>query len=96
MKKTGFLPDADCTYERDTVRRVSELSAGLHDNVTQLYNALCSAEETNDLLEKAHYYKDVVLAKMAQLRELADELELLVSRKHWPFPTYGDLLFSVR
>jgi glutamine synthetase len=33
---------------------------------------------------------------MGELRELADELELLVSRKHWPFPTYGDLLFSVR
>ena len=55
-----------------------------------------AAEETKDLLKKAHHYKDAVLTKMSELRELTDEMELLVSRKHWPFPTYGDLLFSVR
>ena len=96
IAKTALLPDADCTYERDTVRRLSELSAGMHKKVTELYSALCEAEEKQDALEKALFFKDAVRTKMEQLRELADELELLVSRKHWPFPTYGDLLFSVR
>jgi len=94
--KTALLPEADCSYERDTVKRLSELSAGLHKKVTELYNLLCDAEEKHDALEKARFFKDAVLKKMEELRELADELELLVSRKHWPFPTYGDLLFSVR
>ena len=94
--KTALLPNADCTYERDTVRRLSELSAGMHKKVTELYSALCEAEEKQDALEKALFFKDAVRTKMEELRELADELELLVSRKHWPFPTYGDLLFSVR
>ena len=57
---------------------------------------LCKAEEKQSILEKARFFKDAVLIKMDELRELADEMELLVSRKHWPFPTYGDLLFSVR
>jgi len=96
LNKSTFLPEADCSYERDTVMRLSEISAGLHKNVAALYNSLSVAEETQNSLDKARVYRDSVLPNMAILRELADELELLVSRKHWPFPTYGDLLFSVR
>ena len=96
LAKTEFLRDADCSYERDTVRRVSELSASLHKKVTELFEELCEAEEKRDALEKARFFKDAVLPKMEEMRGLTDELELLVSRKHWPFPTYGDLLFSVR
>lgn len=96
LAKTAFLHDADCAYEKDTVRRLSEISAGLHKKVAELYGALCEAEEKHDALEKALFFKDAVLTKMAGMRELTDELELLVSRKHWPFPTYGDLLYSVR
>ena len=96
LAKTGFLPEASCKYEHDTVRRVSELADCLHKGVAELYEALCGAEEKEDALEKARFFKDAVLTKMAELREQTDELELLVSRKHWPFPTYGDLLFSVR
>jgi len=96
LAKREFQPAADCSYERDTVLRLSEISAGLYKKVGELYDGLCQAEEKQDALEKARFFKDAVLTKMAELRELADELELLVSRQFWPFPTYGDLLFSVR
>jgi len=94
--KTAFFSTVDCTYERDTVIRLSELSGKAHEKETELYNELCEAEIIKDILKKAYHYKDSVLVKMSELRELIDEMELLVSRKHWPFPTYGDLLFSVR
>ena len=32
---------------------------------------------------------------MGALRKPADELELLVSKEYWPFPTYADLIFEV-
>ncbi|MDR2571412.1 MAG: glutamine synthetase III [Oscillospiraceae bacterium] len=96
MAKKTFLQMTDCTYEQDTVFRLSELSGGLHKALAELFNELCAVEEIMDLLEKAYHYKDTVLTKMSQLRAMVDEMELLVSRKHWPFPTYGDLLFSVR
>ena len=32
---------------------------------------------------------------MENLRTPADRLEVLVDKKVWPFPTYGDLLFEV-
>ena len=94
--KTAFMSTVDCTYERDTVVRLSELLSGAHKKETELFDELCIAEDKTDLLEKAYHYKDSVLVKMGELRELVDEMELLISRKHWPFPTYGDLLFSVR
>ena len=32
---------------------------------------------------------------MEALRAPADELEMLVDKADWPFPTYGDLMFEV-
>jgi len=96
IAKRAVLPKADCTYERDTVKRLSVLSGSSHKKVTQLYDELCVAEEKKDILEKAHYYKNTVLTTMGELREMTDEMELLIPRKRWPLPTYGDLLFSVR
>ena len=32
---------------------------------------------------------------MDALRAVADELEMVIGRSYWPFPTYNDLLFGV-
>ena len=38
--------------------------------------------------------RDCVLSRMYVARTAADDLEGLVDRSFWPFPTYVDLLFS--
>ena len=45
--------------------------------------------------EQAFYYHESVVAAMNALRTPADELEKLVDKQYWPFPTYADLLFEV-
>ena len=40
--------------------------------------------------------RDSVLPKMCGLRVACDEAETLTARSYWPFPTYADILFSVR
>ena len=45
--------------------------------------------------ETADFYKDSVVPAMQELRAIADEMECETSNECWPFPTYGDLLFSV-
>lgn len=45
--------------------------------------------------EQAFCYHDKVMVAMNALRRPADELEKLVDKKYWPFPTYADLLFEV-
>ena len=41
------------------------------------------------------YDHETVIPAMEAARKVADELELLVAKKAWPFPTYADLLFYV-
>ena len=57
--------------------------------------ALEKAGEIKDAKEQAFFYKDTVRAYMQALRTPADELEMLVDKEYWPFPTYGQLMFEV-
>ena len=45
--------------------------------------------------EQAFVYRNEIVPAMEALRKPADELELLVSKEYWPFPTYADLIFEV-
>ena len=49
-----------------------------------------------DPLASARAYHDRVIPAMAALRERVDAMELLCDREIWPYPTYGDILFSVK
>ena len=40
--------------------------------------------------------RDTVLPRMSELRIPCDQAELLTAKSYWPFPTYGDILFSVK
>ena len=51
---------------------------------------------SRDTLEQAHFYRNAVFAAMNELRIVVDELETLTSSKFWPYPSYGELLFSVK
>ena len=46
-------------------------------------------------VDKAMYCHEAVIPAMEAARKVADELEMMVSKKAWPFPTYADLLFYV-
>ena len=49
-----------------------------------------------DVLSRARAFKDRVLPAMETLRESVDAMEILCDREAWPYPTYGDILFSVK
>lgn len=53
------------------------------------------AGSIKNMKEKAFYYKDEVCKAMDALRRPCDELEMIVDKDLWPFPTYGDLMFEV-
>ncbi len=41
----------------------------------------------------AKYMRDTVVPAMARLRELGDQLELMIPHETWPLPTYREMLF---
>ena len=69
------------------------------DEAQTALDALREVEETASAMpdgkDRAFYYKDVVKPAMATLRRPCDELEKLIDKKAWPFPTYEDLMFEV-
>ena len=86
----------EAVYETETAARVSKLTTAVLTEVRALEKASDDAEELADVLTRACAYKDNVLSAMSALREIVDELETLTARKYWPYPNYGDLLFSVK
>jgi glutamine synthetase len=93
--KKAFLADADLTYETACLKKLSTLTAALYTGTEALEDTLAKAEEIDDVTKKARNYKNSVIPAMDAVRAAADELETVTAKKYWPFPTYGDMLFSV-
>ena len=93
--KKAALPDLDCADEEDLLRRLSRLSAEMVRQCKALESAL-EAAPTGSAYVAAHYYKYTVFATMEKLRAAVDELETITDSKYWPYPSYTDLLFSVK
>ena len=51
---------------------------------------------TDDILKQAEFYKDTVLKDMDELRGYADKAEAMIPDKYLSYPTYGEMLFSLR
>ena len=83
-----------CAFEKDLLEKVSALSDNLYASVDDLDKLTASSSDCEDTASLAKYFKDVIIPTMDTVREYADELELLVGKKYWPFPTYSDLLYK--
>ena len=85
-----------CGYEIGLLKKLSTLTEQIAVKAEALEEALVELQEAEDIVAEANAIRDVILAKMGELRLVCDEAELLTAKKYWPFPTYGDLLFGVR
>ena len=93
--KKAALPDVQPGAQGDLCRRLSSLADTLYDRTAALENALLGAKKQVGALPLAQYYQHTVLTAMQALRAVADEIETLTAKSCWPYPSYGDLLFSV-
>lgn len=85
-----------CSYESSLVKKLSTLTDRIAIKTEELENALVELHNEEDIFSEANMIRDIILAKMGELRLACDEAETVTAKKYWPFPTYGDLLFSVR
>ena len=85
----------DASLEEYLLGHISKLSARLLTSITNLENALSETMKELPILALAVLYRDKVFPAMAELRIVVDELETFVAGKHWPLPSYAELLYSV-
>lgn len=75
-----------------SLREISLLVNSLYDSVNELVDVRKIANRLPSIPERANMYSTDVLQKMAQVREYADQLEMLVDDALWPLPKYRELL----
>ena len=86
----------DTSTEEALLAKVSRLGAELYAGIERMETAARKGKEIRDSFEGARFCRDSVVPVMGDLRRAADELETLISSKYWPYPTYGEILYSVR
>ena len=94
--KHEFCAVANVDYEFDTVAKLSELAYSIMKQTDLLDKTLEELGGEKDIIALAHAYRDRVFAAMEKLRTFVDEAETLTDTADWPYPTYGDLMFSVK
>ncbi len=91
ISKAGVNPLSMKNLLIEVTGLVDEMSLSL----SELKDVVSKAAGIKAAKEKAFFYKDSVVKAMENLRIPADKLEMLVDKKEWPFPTYGELMFEV-
>ena len=96
LNEKKALGDFNCELEKDIIKKISVLSGKFAFSTEKLEKDLEGYDKTADNLTKALYCKDKLLADMEEVRKYADDMELILSKKFSPFPTYEDILYSVK
>jgi glutamine synthetase len=93
--KKAYNGSMDCTLEEHFLNSITKLSGCLLSKLTALESAVLETAQDREILAQATFYRDKIFTAMSELRLVVDELETLVAKKHWPIPTYAELLYSV-
>jgi len=95
LQRKKACGEYDTSAEEHLLGSIAKLTSSLLKKLSALENTLLESKEEKDIVAHASFYRDKIFTAMAELRLVIDELETLVARKHWPFPTYAQILYSV-
>lgn len=85
-----------CEPQKELISRISTLSVKFNEYLILLEENIKKYNNNWSNLRKAKFCKNHLLKNMQSLRKYADELELILSEKYNPYPTYEDILYSVK
>ena len=81
--------------ETDLLKKISILVDRVYDTVKILEIATDKVGANKNARTASVNYRSAIYPTINELRKHCDELEKIIGKKYWPFPTYTDLLFSV-
>ena len=97
IQKKEVLPGAECALETSVLKTLDSASKEMSDALEKLALDTAAAEKMEDRpLEQARFYQETVLKDMEELRKPADKAEAMIPEKYLSYPTYGQMLFSLR
>ncbi len=92
-KEYGEIP---CGLEESLLKEFATLSENFHIALNKLVDDEKKYKTSWSNFNKAKYCKNTLLQDMEQVRKYSDEMELLIGKDFSAFPTYEDILYSVK
>ena len=81
--------------ELELLRKLSADNEALFAKANEIDRLLIEVKGCTGAATAARFFADRVIPVMQEMRAFADDMELNTAKEYWPFPTYGDILFSV-
>jgi len=82
--------------QKKKLQRAAQLTETMDAGLEKLEADIAKAGEIDNTYELARFHHDVIFADMNELRVVVDELETVIPSDIWPYPTYGEILYSVK
>ena len=92
--KKAVFSSLPTKHEEELIRTLAVANEEMMTAVKKLNADLLDLPK--DERESANRMAHVVCPDMRAVRALADKMEKLCAKEYWPFPTYAELLFSIR
>ncbi len=93
--KASIGLDIEKTADKRLIDRLMKLNDKLLKAIEKLEKDVKDSSVKKESLEIAEYHRDVIIPDMDKLRAISDELETIVDKAYWNFPTYTEILSSV-
>ena len=84
-----------CKTEKNLIDRLASLNDEAGAAVDGLEKHLKEIDK-KDVLPASQAMAHKVIPDMERVRKVVDEMETLTSSDYWPYPTYFDILYSVK
>jgi len=93
--KQAVCEDIPFNTEKNLIKRLSALNDEASALIEKLESDL-KAVDKGQIVAAAKSMAHVIIPDMENLRKAVDEMETLTSSDYWPYPSYFDLLYSVK
>ena len=84
-----------CEVEKTLLQKMDTGLSALYQYSEELNTLITNTKTIENLIERSKAYGTKIIKTMEDLRSIADNMEQICAKDYWPFPSYGDLLYSV-
>ena len=96
IAKAGAGLNVSHCVEKKHLDQAEKLTVSMEKRIEKLEMDIDAAKSLTDDYQIAKFHREVIFEDMTQLREVIDQLEVVIPGTIWPYPTYGEILYSVK
>lgn len=93
IKMNKFSTDLDFSIESDIFKEVSLYFSKFYISLKKL-NEICGKINSKEDIFCLNYCRENIIPVLNDLRSSVDDLEKIIPKELWPYPTYEDLLYN--